>query len=101
MIGRAGWGAGATGLIPSSSMTRSHRAEIWAWSSSWEMTAVALFGQFMSTQSQSKELHEGSLCRYKATLKHLERYFSSKSADLIDQADAEGFAQYGSSELIM
>jgi integrase len=59
-----------------------------------EVTVVQLFEQFTSTQSKAKELHTGSLCRYTATLKHLERYFPSKSAELIDQNDAEGFAQY-------
>jgi integrase len=59
-----------------------------------EVTVVQLFEQFTSTQSKAKELHTGSLCRYTATLKHLERYFSSKPAGLIDQTDVEGFAQY-------
>jgi integrase len=59
-----------------------------------EVTVVQLFEQFTSTQSKAKELHTGSLCRYTATLKHLERYFPSKPAELIDQNDTEGFAQY-------
>ncbi|MBE9171198.1 tyrosine-type recombinase/integrase [Pleurocapsales cyanobacterium LEGE 06147] len=59
-----------------------------------EMSVADLFEQFRSAQATAKELHAGSLCRYTATLKHLERYFSSKSAESIDQTDAEGFAQY-------
>ena len=59
-----------------------------------EMTVSGLFEQFRSAQAKAKELHTGSLCRYTATLKHLERYFPSKPAELIDQTDAEGFAHY-------
>jgi hypothetical protein len=34
----------------------------------------------METRARAKELNTGSLCRYTATLKHLEKYFPSKPA---------------------
>ncbi|MGK7874831.1 MAG: tyrosine-type recombinase/integrase [Xenococcaceae cyanobacterium] len=58
------------------------------------VSVADLFEQFMETQLKAKELHTGSLCRYRATLKHLEKYFPSKPAELIDQTNAEEFAHY-------
>lgn len=59
-----------------------------------ELSVASLFERFMETQSRAKELHAGSLCRYTATLKHLQTYFPSKPATSIELSDAEGFARY-------
>lgn len=37
------------------------------------LNVADLFKQFIEAQTKAKELHTGSLCRYTATLKHLER----------------------------
>ncbi len=59
-----------------------------------EMSVTGLFKKFMEAQAKAKELRTGSLCRYTATLKHLEKYFRSKSAESVDETCAEEFAGY-------
>ncbi|MBR8831238.1 MAG: Tyrosine recombinase XerC [Chroococcopsis gigantea SAG 12.99] len=59
-----------------------------------EETVADLFVRFMDAQIKLKELQKGSLCRYRATLKHLGRYFPIKTANSIDDKDAEGFVKY-------
>jgi len=53
-----------------------------------------LFTRFMEDQRKAKSLHVGSLCRYTGTLRHLEHYFQSKSAESVDSASASGFREY-------
>ena len=38
------------------------------------MPVAKIFEKFMRTQAKAKNLQQGSLCRYTATLKHLERF---------------------------
>jgi integrase len=57
-------------------------------------SVCALFEQFTQEQIKVKGLHKGSLCRYAATRKHLERYFKEKIMDAIDDASARGFVDY-------
>ena len=57
-------------------------------------TVVGLFEKFMAVQTKAKDLQVGSLCRYTATLRHLEAFFRTKSAEAIDDDCAEAFAEY-------
>lgn len=57
-------------------------------------TVVGLFKKFMEAQTKTKELQVGSLCRYTATLRHLETFFQNKSAEALDDDCAEAFAMY-------
>jgi integrase len=57
-------------------------------------SVCCLFEQFTQEQIKDKGLHKGSLCRYAATRKHLERYFKDKRMDAIDDASARGFVDY-------
>ncbi|MEL6382369.1 MAG: tyrosine-type recombinase/integrase [Cyanobacteria bacterium J06626_18] len=57
-------------------------------------TVPGLFQKFMDTQSKAKDLQVGSLCRYTATLRHLEAFFPKESPDGIDAKSAENFARY-------
>ncbi len=60
-----------------------------------DQTAVAgLFEKFTEVQAKAKGLRVGSLCRYTATLRHLEAFFPNKSADAIDDNCAKAFAEY-------
>jgi integrase len=55
---------------------------------------VKLFQRFMAAQTEAKGLEVGSLCRYDAVLKHLERFFNDKEADAVTEADAKAFVKY-------
>ena len=55
------------------------------------MNVAELFEKFIETQAKAKNLQQGSLCRYSATLKHLEHFFVAKPADKINSASAEAF----------
>ena len=57
-------------------------------------TAVELFEKFMQDQEKTKGLYAGSLCRYTATLRHLERYFQNNPAESISDVQAEEFAAH-------
>ncbi len=58
------------------------------------MQVAELFGRFVESQTKAKNLQKGSLCRYTATLKHLEHFFAAKPADKIDNVLAEAFLEY-------
>lgn len=58
------------------------------------MEVAELFRKFIESQTKAKNLQKGSLCRYTATLIHLERFFASKPADKIDNFLAEAFLEY-------
>jgi integrase len=55
---------------------------------------VKLFQRFMAAQTEAKGLEVGSLCRYDAVLKHLEKFFSDKEAETVDAMDAKAFVKY-------
>jgi integrase len=55
---------------------------------------VGLFQKFMAVQREAKGLETGSLCRYDAVLKHLEKFFSDKEAEAVDESDAKAFVKY-------
>ncbi len=55
---------------------------------------AGLFQKFMDAQSEAKGLEAGSLCRYNAVLKHLEKFFEYKEADAVDESDARAFVKY-------
>ncbi|MGD1929254.1 MAG: tyrosine-type recombinase/integrase [Leptolyngbyaceae cyanobacterium] len=59
-----------------------------------QVTVWGLFQKFMAIQTKSKDLQVGSLCRYTATLRHLETFFPSQTPDKIDANLAEAFSQY-------
>jgi integrase len=60
-----------------------------------DQTAVAgLFEKFTEAQAKAKGLRVGSLCRYTATLRHLEAFFPNKSAEAIDENCAKAFVEY-------
>lgn len=59
-----------------------------------QVTVWGLFQKFMAVQTQSRDLQVGSLCRYTATLRHLETFFPSQAPDKIDANSAEAFSQY-------
>ena len=46
-------------------------------------TVAGLFEKFMQEEQKAKRLHTGSLCRYAATLKHLEKYFQNQPVESI------------------
>ncbi|MEM8717307.1 MAG: phage integrase SAM-like domain-containing protein, partial [Cyanobacteria bacterium P01_G01_bin.4] len=50
--------------------------------------------KFVAAQTKAKDLQVGSLCRYTATLRHLEVFFPNQSPDKIDANLAEAFSQY-------
>ncbi|MGB3788401.1 MAG: tyrosine-type recombinase/integrase [Phormidesmis sp.] len=53
-----------------------------------------LFRKFMVVQTEEKGLEVGSLCRYDAVLKHLEKFFGGKEADAVDESEAKAFVKY-------
>ena len=48
----------------------------------------------MQEEQKTKGLYTGSLCRYAATLKHLEKYFQNQPVESISDTQAEEFAAY-------
>ena len=63
-------------------------------SKSAAIQVAELFQQFMEAQTKAKGLQVGSLCRYTATLRHLEKFFANWSADTVDESAAEAFVEY-------
>ncbi|MEO1347525.1 MAG: tyrosine-type recombinase/integrase [Cyanobacteria bacterium J06635_15] len=59
-----------------------------------EARVVGLFEKFTKAQTKAKDLQVGSLCRYNATLRHLETFFPNQSAIAIDDDCTEAFAEY-------
>ena len=59
-----------------------------------EGQVVPLFQKFMAEQTRIKGLESGSLSRYNATLKHLEKFFKHKEAEAVSDADAQAFVEY-------
>lgn len=57
-------------------------------------TVGQLFNAFMQEQIKDKRLHQGSICRYTATQKHLDRFFQDKSIQLVTDAAAKAFLEY-------
>ncbi|MGB3293149.1 MAG: tyrosine-type recombinase/integrase [Phormidesmis sp.] len=55
---------------------------------------AGLFRKFMAAQVKAKGLEKGSLCRYDAVLKHLEKFFKHKDAEAINELDAQAFVEY-------
>ncbi|MCU0566291.1 MAG: tyrosine-type recombinase/integrase [Oculatellaceae cyanobacterium Prado106] len=54
----------------------------------------AWFAQFAQEQIKDKGLNKGSVHRYSATQKHLEKFFKEKSVNAIDETAARGFVDY-------
>lgn len=48
----------------------------------------------MQEEQKTKGLYTGSLCRYAATLKHLEKYFHNQPLESIGDTQAQEFAIY-------
>lgn len=57
-------------------------------------TVTGLFEKFTAVQTKAKDLQVGSLCRYGATQRHLDAFFSTKPADTVDEGSAAAFAEY-------
>ncbi|MEM6256400.1 MAG: tyrosine-type recombinase/integrase [Cyanobacteria bacterium P01_D01_bin.156] len=55
---------------------------------------TGLFQKFTKVQTKAKGLEVGSLCRYNATLKHLETFFSNKESEAVEESDAQAFVAY-------
>jgi integrase len=59
-----------------------------------EAQVAGLFQKFMQEQTKAKGLEKGSLCRYDAVLKHLEKFFNRKDAEAVSETDARAFVEY-------
>lgn len=59
-----------------------------------QATVAGMFEKFTQEQAKDKGLHVGSLCRYSATQKHLEKFFRDKAVSAIDDASAKAFVSY-------
>jgi integrase len=68
---------------PKASKKKAEQATVWG-----------LFKQFMAAQIKGKDLQVGSLCRYTATLRHLETFFPRQAPEKVDVRLAEEFLQY-------
>ncbi|MBW4638289.1 MAG: site-specific integrase [Gloeocapsa sp. UFS-A4-WI-NPMV-4B04] len=55
---------------------------------------AGLFEKFIKEEQNTKRLYKGTLCRYEATLRHLERYFQYQLVESVSDIQAEEFRDY-------